>query len=122
MKYSASLMSNAKWLKLFRAVFDAKVAVTRAEWYFIDAETPIHFGFPAESDLQATGVADGRFPPFEYKWIERIHVPRSFRPDSKRPEHEVTQDVDEMLAALHRAGQFPVEENSDGISIFAYKR
>jgi hypothetical protein len=37
-KYSASYMSNAKWLKLFRAVISTGVPLERVQWKFIDTE------------------------------------------------------------------------------------
>jgi len=66
-KYSAALMSNAKWLSFFRALIHAGVTVERAEWRFIDSSHAIWMSFPAEHNLMPTRFADGKFQPVEYR-------------------------------------------------------
>ncbi|HET7126521.1 MAG TPA: hypothetical protein VFI26_05455, partial [Lysobacter sp.] len=66
-KYSASFMSNAKWLKLFQAIISSGVKIERAEWRYIDSAAVDHNALPEDCDLLPTRFADGRFQPFEYK-------------------------------------------------------
>jgi hypothetical protein len=120
-RYGASFMSNAKWLKLFRAVIDAGIAVERAQWRFIDSEHSIQVSFPEERDLGPTRFADGKFQPFEYRWIESVYVPNVFRP-TPSVGYEKRQDTGALVAALEKVGRFPVEVSPDGITIVGYRR
>ncbi len=120
-KYSASFMSDAKWLKLFRAIIQAGIHVERAEWRFIDSAHSMWKSFPSETDLTPTRFADGKFQPFGYRWLESVYVPRTFRPVADVG-FERQQDTAAIVAALALAGQFNIEENADGITIHAYRR
>jgi hypothetical protein len=120
-KYSASLMSNAKWRKLFNAVIDAGVVIERARWRFIDSDHTIEVSFPLAHDLREEGFADGKFQPFEYRWIEAVYVPNTFKP-TPGVGYEVKQNTAGLVAALEKAGEFPIEEGPDGITIVGYRR
>lgn len=120
-KYEASYMSDAKWLKLFRAIIHAGIHIEHAHWKFIDSTHAYWKSFPAEKDLTPTRFADGKFQPFEYRWIESVFVPHRFRPIADVG-FERHQDTEAMVTALELAGQFNIEETADGITIHAYKR
>lgn len=118
-KYSASFMSNAKWLSFFRALIQAGIAIERAQWRFIDSSHAIWMSFPAEHDLMPTRFADGKFQPFEYRWLESIFIPHRFKPVPNAA-FEREQDTAAMLEALAQAGQFPIEASADGLVLRAY--
>lgn len=120
-KYSASFMSNAKWLRLFNAVIQAGLNIERAEWRFIDSNHCFRQSFPTSNDLLPTRFADGAFQPIEYRWLESVFIPGSYRP-TPGVGYERRQDIAAVLTALKKAGQFEVEESAGGITIHAYRR
>jgi hypothetical protein len=120
-KYSASLMSDAKWLSFFRAITHAGITVERAEWRFIDSTHSIWQSFPSENDLLPTRFADGKFQPFEYRWLESIYVPSSFK-STVGVGYERHQDTGAIVDTLAKVGQFPIEESAGGITLQAYHR
>jgi hypothetical protein len=120
-KYSASFMNNAKWLSFFRAIIQAGIKVERAEWRFIDSTHSIWESFPDERDLLPTRFADGKFQPIEYRWLESVYIPNSFRPKAGVG-YELRQDTGAMVNALAKVGQFPIEESATGIALQAYRR
>jgi hypothetical protein len=119
-KYSASYMSNAKWLKLFRAVISAGVKLECVRWKFIDTEHSVEASFPEERDLEPTGFADGKFQPIEYRWLESVFIPHVFK-SKAGVGYEKMQDTAAVLAALEKAGHFPVEVSQEGITILGYR-
>jgi hypothetical protein len=121
LKYSASFMSNAKWLSLFQAVIRANVEIQRAEWRFLDSSHSVWVSFPSEGDLLPTRFADGKFQPFEYRWLESVYIPNSYRP-VRDVGYVRRQDTESVVRVLANAGQFPIEVSADGITIRAYRR
>lgn len=119
--YSVSLMSDTKWRKLFRLLSRAQVKVERATWHFIDLPHPMTQGLPREDELAETRFRDGRFQPFEYKWIRSIEIPREYRPIANVG-YAKQQPIDKLVEVLEAAGQFPIEETPDGIAIIAYRK
>ncbi len=119
-KYSASYMSNAKWLKCFRAVISAGIPLERVRWKFIGTEHFVEVSFPLERDLEPTRFADGKFQPFEYRWLEFVFIPHAFKPKDGVG-YERKQDTAAVVAALEQAGQFPIEVSSEGITIRGYR-
>jgi hypothetical protein len=120
-KYTASFMSNAKWLKLFRSIIQSGASVERAEWRFIDSAHSIWESFPTERDLTPTRFADGRFQPFEYRWLESVYIPSRFKPIAGVG-YEREQDTAAIVSLLKNIGEFPVEQSAGGITIRAYLR
>ena len=118
--YSASYMSNAKWLKFFRAVISAGIPLERVRWKFIDTEHFIEVSFPDEWDLEPTRFADGKFQPFEYRWLEFVFIPHVFKPMAGVG-YEKKQDTAAVVAALEKVGQFPVEVSPEGVIIRGYR-
>jgi hypothetical protein len=119
--YSGSFMSNAKWLKLFRALLQAGIQIERAQWQLLGTTHSIWQSFPSERDLTPTGFADGKFQPLEYKWIEAVFIPHCYRPDPSVG-FEKVQSTSQFVAALELAGKFPLEESSTGVTIRAYRK
>jgi len=121
-KYAVSYMSDSKWRKLFTAVDEAGIKIERAVWRFIASDHAFNWGWPTACDLDVVGMKDGRFQPFEYRWIESIFVPREYRPygDEHVPHAARHQDVDGLVSVLRRAGKFMIEESPEGITILGY--
>lgn len=120
-QYSSSFMSNAKWLKLFRGIIQAEIHIERAEWRFIGSSHSTWQSFPSENDLFPTRFADGKFQPFEYRWLESIYIPERYRPISNVG-YERQQDILAVTTALANAGQFRLDESMHGIIIHGYLR
>lgn len=113
-------MNIAKWLKQFLAVISAGISLERAQWKFIDMAHFVEVAFPVELDLEPTRFTDGKFQPFEYRWLEFVFIPHSFKPKVDVG-NEKKQDTVSVLAALEKAGQFPVEFSSEGVTIRGYR-
>jgi len=119
-RYSVSTMSNAKWLRLFRAVIAANVVIEKAEWRFLANDHPSSLPFPQEKDLRPTRFADGPFQPVAYRWIESVFAPREYAP---RPGIGLRrrQDIAGLRAAIEAAGLFELEEDRNGLTLVAYR-
>ena len=118
-RYSVAYMSNAKWVRLFTAVARAGVVIERARWATIGTDHTFWQAFPRESDLLPTRFQDGRFQPFEYKWIHSIHIPREYRPIADVG-YTRKQDVEALKAAIDAVGEFQTELMEDGLTILGY--
>ena len=118
-KYGVSHMSNAKWLKFFRAVISVGVTLDRVRWKFIDTEHFVELSFPGEQDLEPTRFADGKFQPFEYRWLESVFIPHAFKPRAGVG-YVQKQDTAAVVAVLEKTGQFPIEVSPEGITIRGY--
>ena len=114
-------MSNAKWRKLFLALAKTDINIRQAEWSFIDSEHTINLPLPSERDLLESRFADGRFQPFEYKWILSIKIPRQFRFKDKVG-YFVKQDVDLIKSIASELGEMPIFETEEGIEIRGYDK
>jgi hypothetical protein len=119
--FSASYMSDAKWRKAFGAIAGAGLHLDQAEWKFIESERLFDWGVPRLSDLLPTRLADGRFQPVEYKWIEWIRFPRAWRPIAKVAD-TITQDIEGLKQVLEAAGKFHYVEDEQGLTLFGYGR
>ncbi|HBF28767.1 hypothetical protein [Rhizobium sp.] len=120
--YDASFMNNTKWLRLFCTVINAGIPIKQASWKLIDLPRAMLMPFPDFHELLPTRFSDGRFQPFEYKWIESIFVPHRYRPIANVG-YEKIQDTTALWVALTSAQeQFPVEQSDTGITIRGYHR
>ncbi|WP_435017868.1 hypothetical protein TA3x_005489 [Tundrisphaera sp. TA3] len=118
--FSASFMSDAKWRKALGAIADAGLGLRWATWKFIDEDRLYDWGVPTRRDLLPTGLADGRFQPEEYRWIEWIRFPRSGPPTGDGD--PVAQDLDGLKRVLAAIGHFRIEEDERGLTLFGYGR
>jgi hypothetical protein len=75
---------------------------------------------PSEDGLLPTRFADGRFQPFEYKWIEWVFVPHEFA-TVEGVGHRTKQDTQGLLRVMREVGQFDVEESPEGVRLYAYR-
>jgi hypothetical protein len=119
--FAVAHMSNAKWRKVLRAIATADLGVGYLEWKFIDSEQVKGHGLPRLTDILENRFADGRFLPFEYKWIEWIRFPRRYRPYPGET-YEVTQDVEGLKQVLEGCGQLRLDLDERGLTLFAYGR
>lgn len=120
-KFSVSHMSNTKWRKLFIALAKADIYIHQAEWSFIGSAHTMTLPLPCERDLLETRFADGRFQPFEYKWILNIKIPRQFRLKDKIG-YFVQQDVELVKSIASELGKMPIFVTEDGIEIRGYDK
>src|SRR6266545_5706800 len=119
--FSVAYMSNAKWYKALRAIAQAHLHLELAEWKFIDSDLISALGVPRERDLLPRRLADGRYQPVEYKWIERIRFPRAYHP-KPGVGLVVEQDLDGLRRVLAEVGQFYIEEDDRQVTLFGYGR
>jgi hypothetical protein len=119
--YSASFMSNSKWVRLFAAVARSGIVVEQACWRLIPDFHGFWQGLPKERELLPNRFQDGRFQPFEFKWIESIFVPREYRPVANVG-YTKGQDVARLQSVLEAAGHFMVRVDDAGLTIVAYQR
>ncbi|MEM9760817.1 MAG: hypothetical protein AAF933_16375 [Pseudomonadota bacterium] len=121
-RFSMSFMSDAKWRKLFAALIAARCELECAEWWWINSPTPCVKRFPREHEVLEKRFADGYFQPTEYRWIERIRIPRFWRP-YKGVGLERQQDLEAVSAVMTAAGAFQLEWETGGaaLTLYAYK-
>ena len=62
------------------ALIEQDVVPAYAVWHFMDSNHKVVQAFPQAHDLDVVRFADGRFQPFEYKWIDWIEIPRQYKP------------------------------------------
>lgn len=117
--FAVAYMSNAKWRKLFTVIAASGLVLDRAEWKLIDADQLYAWGVPSQTDLLPNRLADGRFAPVEYKWIEWIRFPRHYRRDPQA-RRLIEQDLDGLLQALATVGQLHIEREPDHLTVFGY--
>ncbi len=120
-KYSVSHMSNSKWLKLFSAWAESGIDIEVSRWKFIDSEHEEDHCLPKSYDLLQNRFADGRFQPFEYKWILSISIPRTYKPISTVG-FEREQDVEKLKSIAKTLGEFPIFDTQNGIEIRGYEQ
>lgn len=120
--YSASLMSNAKWRALFKALEESKVEVTGIAVKFIgdDKEwSPVYPGlYPpyAYIDLWPLNV----YPLVEIEWVEFRRIVERKRPNNV-PAQLVPQDIDAIRAVIENTGKrFPLELSEHAIRVVGH--
>ena len=119
--FRVAYMSNAKWYKVLKTIALADLRLAGAEWKFTDSDRLYHWGVPRVQDLLPDRLADGRFQPVEYKWIEWIRFPRSYRPDPSR-EVEVEQDLEGLRQVLATVGRLQIEHEPGHLTLLGYGR
>jgi hypothetical protein len=120
----ASLMSDAKWRKLFHVVTEHSQTIARATWKLLRESQPEEGWLPCRHDIWDSAVdnclAGG---PVDYSSIEWIEFPRdvSFRRYANAPLTPLFQPVDVLEAALRAIGEFPLERTEHGLRIHGYR-
>ncbi len=125
-KYSAALMSNHKWRKLFAAMADYAPELCGIEYRFTDTEK-VHVGSaPFKVQVWETAIDDpvgGAGGPVEYKHIESISIPHiyKYRKYEGAPLSERVQRIDDFLIVLQGIGQFPIFKELNYVVIKGYE-
>ena len=122
----ASLMSNAKWRKLFEVAAQIQPKLGGVEWQLLGNTAPV----VAELHVAAALISDNSrfddclpFPCLELRDIEWILVPFSYadpRGSAKRPLPERQNDVTEFIKRLELRGHFPLQHCANGVKICGY--
>lgn len=123
--FRASLMSDTKWRKLFRALEPLQVHVCRIKW--IDSEEVVQLQMPSGADLSPPRpYVDSSRGPFALRLVEWLEFPREVvqwppaYPGA--PLTGVRQQVDEAHALLESLGAFPMELTAGGLRIIGHQR
>ncbi|AMV40599.1 hypothetical protein [Planctomyces sp. SH-PL62] len=117
----ASCMSDARWRKVLGAIADAELGLCHASWKFLDSDQLHDWGVPDRNHILPSRLADGRFQPEEYRWIEWIHFPRSWHPDPASA-FAYEQDLEGLKRVLDSVGKLQVREDERGLTLFGYVR
>ena len=120
-KYSVSYMNNSKWFKLFSAWAESDVEIDVSHWKYIDTEHETTHCLPSSSDLLQNRFVDGKFQPFEYKWILSIFIPFKYKA-IKNVGFERDQNIAKLKKIAKSVGQFPIFETEKGIEIRGYEK
>jgi len=114
-------MSNSKWYKLFVTWDKSGIEIEFSEWSFIGSDHKEVHRLPYENELYDERFSDGYFQPFEYKWIESIYIPNTYRPISGVG-FERKQDIEGLIRSASTVGKFPIFRTSGGIEIRGYEK
>ncbi|WP_417762989.1 DUF6678 family protein [Shewanella sp.] len=123
---TASLMSNAKWRKLFEAAARMQPQLGGVQWQLLKNKQPTVAELAvADCLLDDNQRFDdcGPFPCVELRDIDWIFIPHQFtdpHSDPKRPLPPKHNDVAGFIALLAHSGQFPVQRNEHGATITGY--
>lgn len=123
-KYSASLMSDHKWQKLYLAMAEYGSDLQGIEYRFTDTKRIL-------TDTAAPGACHvysnqvDIFPApghVEFRHIESISIPYiyTFRAYKNAALTEKVQDIEPFLKALDAIGQFPVVKEHDRLIVRGY--
>ena len=118
-RFQQQLMSNTKWWAFFLAAVD--LGLDHSEWKYVSSDHLETKRIPRQHDLHESRFADGYFQPHEYKYIQWIFVPSSYKP---YPGVGLVreQDVDGLIETLDRTSkEFPYEVDEHGLTIYGYK-
>ena len=125
-KYSASLMSNHKWKKLFTVMAKSSPELCNIEYHFTDTENVFYGSAPLIDQIWNTAIDDpvrGVGGPVEYKHIEYLSIPyiHKYRTYENSPLKEKEQDITTFIDALNSIGEFPITKTETSIIIYGYK-
>lgn len=119
-KYSISHMNNSKWRKLFLAWAHSGIEIEHCVWSYIDSDNQDILPLPKVHDLSDVRFADGRFQPFEYKWIKNIKIPGKYKP-FKGVGLNREQDITGLKHVAAKLGHYPIFDVAAGIEVRAYE-
>ncbi len=120
------LMSNAKWRKAFHILWSPALGLTIMFYKTVGEEHIRSMWRPFEPErIQERGLGDGSGGPLDYRLIERIEVPTEYvepaRPTFDKELLVIHQDVELVVRALSKAGQFPIELTDAGLRLYGYR-
>ncbi|HEY8928623.1 MAG TPA: hypothetical protein VIM55_05510 [Mucilaginibacter sp.] len=129
--FSSRLMSNAKWLKLFKVLCDQPelavegyaIDIFNLKPWWIDLSSTEKF----DQNFNSTGIKDvlpgGPLKFKEIRWIE-FHLVRSKSNILKNRNGERVvsdQNLNKIKGIFSSLGEFEIEESEDMIKLYGYK-
>jgi hypothetical protein len=130
-RFSSKLMSNAKWLKLFRVLSDHKELIAKCYITGIWDDIPRALDIPGAGQFDDTFYAQGikDVPPAgpclfkEIRWIAfpaSWQIKRQMRDETLAP-IIYTQDVEKIHQLLSAVGQLDMEYEDGDLKVYGYK-
>jgi hypothetical protein len=125
-EFSAALMSDTKWRKVFRAW--AEVASTEAQMIakFLDVQEPHLMRVPRKGALWCPKpyIDSFEFGPVELRALEWLEIPAtaSWPRQDNLPPRQFVQDLGAFRTALRSLGHFPLVETERGLRVEGYRR
>jgi hypothetical protein len=129
--FSASLMSDTKWRKLFVALDRPDLSIRQVRLKFRDVEHSKTLQMPTRASLACPRAfidldEYGPTPLRSIEWIEFPAAAEYTRPSpdgrGRVPSKFVKQDIEQIEAILAVVGQFPMERNGDALRINGHVR
>lgn len=118
-EFSASLMSNTKWRKLFVAIERLNLALPVCEMKWIDSDGIDTLYTPTSASLYPPRpFVDSRFGPFALCLIEWLEFPRL----ATYAGVTYVQDVERAEQALNGVACFPMESTPEGLRVIGHVR
>ena len=122
---SSALMSDTKWRKLIEALSDPSLHIAKVFLGFIDTSHTLETGHPRFWGLHPPKPwVEFNGMPIELRSIEWLRVPKTARElrSNGDPPREIEQDVEVAFAMIKTLGQFPVELDTSGLLVTAYRK
>ena len=120
-KYSASLMSNAKWEKLFKALDTEHININHILLKRVDRIDPYVTYMPKTDDLEGIWVSEGKNDcNYFYKEIEWLELISVYKP-SNIPAQYVHQTIELAIKIIEKVGQLDVKQTDTGLRIYGHK-
>jgi hypothetical protein len=128
--FTASLMSDTKWRKLFAALNESEPRLRQLIIKFVDSDREARIGLPGKAALQTPkGHIDTfEFGPISLRSIEWLELPtfaefqRPSRGAGKLSARHVNQDIASAQKAIEALGRFQIEETKSGLRIIGHAR
>ncbi|HHY0552576.1 TPA: DUF6678 family protein, partial [Vibrio parahaemolyticus] len=122
-RFSVSLMSNAKWRKVFTVLDVSELMLNQCYWKFVDNDYEFLGWFTKSDELMEKYVGDYGSGPFAYKRIEWLEIPKVGKPCGYEnvPFKHWHQDIDEVLSILNSVGHFDTELTDRGLRIYGFR-
>ncbi|WP_373416016.1 DUF6678 family protein, partial [Vibrio parahaemolyticus] len=122
-RFSVSLMSNAKWRKVFTVLDVPELMLNQCYWKFVDNDYEFLGWFTKSDELMEKYVGDYGSGPFAYKRIEWLEIPKVGKPGGYEnvPFKHWHQDIDGALSILNSVGHFDIELTDRGLRIYGFR-
>ncbi len=129
-KFSASFMSNSKWVKLITALVDnwqeIKECLVKPIWddeppsrrLLLDEHTHYNFDYyDAAMEAMISGKPRGWYA---YREIEWLDFPRLVSVQNGKP--AASQNLETISQIIGALGQFVIELTTDNLRLYAYRK
>jgi hypothetical protein len=121
--FSASLMANSKWRKLFLELAQPELQIDQLVWKFVGRDLPLRGVAPDSDCLRESHITDTSFADFPYKEIEWIEIPPTSIPLGSEtvPFKHRPQNIQHVQAAIARVGEFDTALTATGFRVNGYR-